>query len=298
MQNHDGGWGDTPASPSNISTTALAWAAIFFLDRDGKENASRESAERWLRQAAGSLTPERLTEAIASRYGQDRTFSVPILSMLAMAGCLGDQPTAWRLVPQLPFELAACPHSWFKWLGLPVVSYALPALIALGYLRHQRLPSCNPVTLAVRKLVAQRILRTLQNIQPTSGGFLEATPLTSFVMMSLAGSGEASHPVIDRAIVFLLRSQRADGSWPIDSNLAIWVTTLAVNALGSDCDALAGLGEPDRRRLLVRLLDQQYQCEHPYTHAAPGGWAWTDLPGGVPDADDTAGAHDRLACVK
>ena len=30
--------------------------------------------------------------------------------------------------------------------------------------------------------------------------------------------------------------------------------------------------------------------QHPYTNAAPGGWAWTDLPGGVPDADDTAGA--------
>ena len=29
---------------------------------------------------------------------------------------------------------------------------------------------------------------------------------------------------------------------------------------------------------------------HPYTNAAPGGWAWTDLPGGVPDADDTPGA--------
>jgi len=29
---------------------------------------------------------------------------------------------------------------------------------------------------------------------------------------------------------------------------------------------------------------------HPYTNADPGGWAWTDLPGGVPDADDTPGA--------
>jgi squalene-hopene/tetraprenyl-beta-curcumene cyclase len=38
------------------------------------------------------------------------------------------------------------------------------------------------------------------------------------------------------------------------------------------------------------LLAQQYRVEHPYTHAAPGGWAWTNLPGGVPDADDTAGA--------
>ena len=38
------------------------------------------------------------------------------------------------------------------------------------------------------------------------------------------------------------------------------------------------------------LLDQQNKTVHPFTNAAPGGWAWTDLPGGVPDADDTAGA--------
>jgi squalene-hopene/tetraprenyl-beta-curcumene cyclase len=38
------------------------------------------------------------------------------------------------------------------------------------------------------------------------------------------------------------------------------------------------------------LLKQQYRKRHPYTSAAPGGWAWTNLPGGVPDADDTAGA--------
>jgi squalene-hopene/tetraprenyl-beta-curcumene cyclase len=38
------------------------------------------------------------------------------------------------------------------------------------------------------------------------------------------------------------------------------------------------------------LLQQQYRDVHPYTNAAPGGWAWTPLPGGVPDADDTAGA--------
>ncbi|MCE9518918.1 MAG: hypothetical protein K8R87_05065 [Verrucomicrobia bacterium] len=38
------------------------------------------------------------------------------------------------------------------------------------------------------------------------------------------------------------------------------------------------------------LLNQQYKSVHPFTNAAPGGWAWTDLPGGVPDADDTSGA--------
>jgi len=42
--------------------------------------------------------------------------------------------------------------------------------------------------------------------------------------------------------------------------------------------------------ILGWLKGQQYQVEHPYTHTAPGGWAWTDLSGGVPDADDTPGA--------
>jgi squalene-hopene/tetraprenyl-beta-curcumene cyclase len=38
------------------------------------------------------------------------------------------------------------------------------------------------------------------------------------------------------------------------------------------------------------LLGQQSTQEHPFTHAAPGAWAWTPLSGGVPDADDTSGA--------
>jgi squalene-hopene/tetraprenyl-beta-curcumene cyclase len=104
--------------------------------------------------------------------------------------------------------------------------------------------------------------------------------------MSLAGSGQVNHPVTKRGVEFLVASQRADGSWPIDTNLATWVTTLAVNALGGDTSRLA----PRASRLLPWLLNQQYRAVHPYTHAAPGGWAWTDLPGGVPDADDTAGA--------
>jgi len=46
----------------------------------------------------------------------------------------------------------------------------------------------------------------------------------------------------------------------------------------------------ERRHLTEWLLAQQFMVEHPYTHAAPGAWSWTNLPGAVPDADDTAGA--------
>ena len=235
---------------------------------------------------------DELARAVIARYGKDRTFSVPILTMCALAGRLGAGRDAWRHVIPLPFELAACPHSWFAALRLPVVSYALPALIAIGQARHHHSPSRNPVARLARNLTHDTTLRKLTNIQPKNGGFLEATPLTSFVTMSLAGSGQVTHPVTKRGVDFLAASQRPDGSWPIDTNLATWVTTLAVNAL-SNCgtrNAEHGIAAPAASRLKQWLLSQQYRSVHPYTHAAPGGWAWTDLPGGVPDADDTAGA--------
>ena len=276
--NADGGWGDTTKSLSNLSTTTLCWAAFAAGKGEFPEIVSR--AERWITERTGGLEPEKLAPAIIARYGKDRTFSVPILTMCALAGRLGVGPSAWKHVIPLPFELAACPHQLFAALRLPVVSYALPALIAMGIARHVHLPSRNPLLRLIRNATTSKTLRVLASIQPSSGGFLEATPLTSFVTMSLAGSGLTEHPVAKQGVDFLESSQRQDGSWAIDTNLATWITTLSVNSLGSRADASA----------LSWLLRQQYHTEHPYSHAAAGGWAWTDLPGGVPDADDTAGA--------
>jgi squalene-hopene/tetraprenyl-beta-curcumene cyclase len=235
-------------------------------------------------KAAGSIEPRVLKQAIVRRYGKDRTFSVPILTALAIGGRLGPSPDAWRNVPQLPFELAACPQRWFQWLRLPVVSYALPALIAIGLARHRRSSSRNPIARSVRNAVTSCVLRKLERIQPTNGGFLEATPLTSFVAMSLIAAGFAAHPVTEKCLGFLRASIREDGSWPIDTNLSTWITTLAIDGVAEVLSAT------DRAQLRDWLLAQQFQHEHPYTRAAPGAWSWTNLPGAVPDADDTAGA--------
>ena len=331
-QNEDGGWGDTTDSPSNVSTTALCWAALTIGGTDGPPCAAAlDRVRRWMRRAAGSLKPRPLADTISRRYGKDRTFSVPILTALALAGLLeagerdadersvrqrsgerGDDGrnarsaggndgahrragsgvigSGWRHVPQLPFELAAVPPAWYRWLRLPVVSYALPALIAIGQARHRQRPTRNPVTLLVRWAVRARTLRRLEAIQPRGGGFLEATPLTSFVVMSLVAAGESTHRVVGRGVAFLERSARPDGSWPIDTNLATWVTTLSVNALARRPDWRDRLAPGERAALSRWLLDQQYRERHAYTDADPGGWAWTDLPGGVPDADDTPGA--------
>ncbi len=280
-QNADGGWGDTVKSLSNISTTMLGRAAFHITAAAGVYAETLRRADAWLAERYGS-TPEQLAEAVRARYGKDRTFSVPILMTSALAGLV-----PWREVPPLPFELACFPQSWYAALRLPVVSYALPALIAIGQTVFHHRPPWDPLRRLIRRRSIEPSLRVLTKIQPSNGGFLEATPLTAFVTLGLASSGHADHAVAQKAVKFLVASVRSDGSWPIDTNLATWVTTLAVNAL-------AAAGELDRldRREEVRewLLRQQYKERHPYTGAEPGGWAWTPLPGGVPDADDTPGA--------
>lgn len=278
-RNADGGWGDTIRSRSNLSTTALVWAAFGIAGADDRYGRAVQGAVNYIERESGSL--RLLPQAIEARYGSDRTFSIPILMMLALSGRLG--PEGWSRVRSLPFELAVLPRGLFGALRLPVVSYALPALIAIGQVIHHRSGRFHPL----RDLAAGRTRRVLESIQPSNGGFLEATPLTSFVTMSLAGMELAGHPVARKGVSFLAASARPDGSWPIDTNLSTWVTTLAVKALRHQPEAL-----PANRRERVRhwLLAQQFTVKHPYTGAGPGGWSWTNLPGAVPDADDTAGA--------
>ena len=287
-QNSDGGWGDTDRSLSNISTTALVWAAFGVAqESEGRCFPAVQAAEFWLRARAGTLEPAALARAIAIPYGKDRTFSIPILTMCAISGRFGPPEQAWNHISQLPFELAALPASWFGAIRLPVVSYALPALIAIGQVRHHFRPTRNPFLRHLRDAARKSTLLTLARIQPPNGGFLEATPLTAFVAMSLAAMRLTSHPVVTRGIDFLIRSARPDGSWPIDTNLSTWLTTLAVQALGGVDGGLPAADAPPIREWLI---SQQFRTIHSYTNAGPGGWAWTDQPGGVPDADDTAGA--------
>jgi squalene-hopene/tetraprenyl-beta-curcumene cyclase len=256
---------------------------------DDSERHAEGLAESWLRTAAGGLDAPRLAQVLAERYGKDRTFSAPILTFLAVSGRLGPDP--WSHVAQLPFELATIPPRWLGAVGLPVVSYALPALIAIGQVRHHRRPTRNPITRTTRRLATARTLRTLETLQPPSGGYLEAIPLTSFVVLSLLAAGRPGHPVVRQGLRFLGDAVRPDGSWPIDTDLACWVTTLSTLALGE------AVPDTERRPLLDWILGCQQRVPHPYTGAAAGGWAWTDRSGGVPDADDTAGALLALAAL-
>jgi len=243
----DASWGDSPESPSNPTATLLARLAL------GLEKPA---------------DPAAFVAKVRAMYGRDLTFSAPISALCAAMGAI-----PWSFVPRLPYQLALLPRRIFHILRLPVVSYAIPALIAVG--------------LATRRKSRgrEKYLVLLDAMQPRDGGYLSAAPLTGFVASCLIAAGHRDTLVVARAINFLEMSVREDGGVPIDSNLEIWLTSLAIKALGHDAFTPA-----ERETLISWYLQHQRKETHPFNGASTGGWAWTTLEGGVPDADDTAAA--------
>ena len=264
----DGSWGDSVESPSNMTATLLTYVSLHAVGQAPSET------RKYLANMFGGDDEEALVQGVLRYYGRDLTFSVPILMMCALAGVI----TNWKKIPPFPFELATLPQRFFRFLNLPVVSYAIPALIAIGICQmHHKGGLFSPI----RKLFVPKAMRVLLRMQPADGGFLEAAPLTAFVSMCLAAGGFREHEVTRRCANFLIDTIREDGSWPIDTDLSGWVTSLAAKIL-----PLAPCSLP----LTSLVLSHATTSIHPFTHAAPGGWGWSDLSGSVPDGDDTSGA--------
>ena len=117
----EGSWGDSIESPSNLTATLLTYASLYAV------GVKSEQTRNYLKERFGGDTDEDIIQGVLDYYGTDLTFSVPILVMCALAGVITD----WERIPPFPFELAVLPQSLFRFLNLPVVSYAIPALIAL-----------------------------------------------------------------------------------------------------------------------------------------------------------------------
>jgi len=279
--NADGGFGDSPGSVSNVSTSLLCYAAVKVC---GQKDVLLLKIGDYLRSQNIDVNSEKLIPAILDFYKTDRTFSVPILTMCALCDVPGKE--AFDSIPQLPFELSLLPRSFYSMLNLSVVSYAIPALVAVGIAIFRFKKKKNPLMSLIREASVKKSLALLRKIQPESGGYLEAIPLTAFVCLCLIESGYRDLEVVRDGMDFLKRTQREDGSWPIDIDLSTWVTTLAVKSIKNHPDVLTS---DDKQKLTKHLLVIQNKQIHPFNGTQPGGWGWTSHSGSVPDGDDTPG---------
>jgi squalene cyclase len=283
--NDDGGFGDSPQSISNVSTSLLCYSAVKVCNSIGQNNSLLQKIGDYLRLQNIDVNSEKLIPAILDFYKTDRTFSVPILTMCALCGVPGHE--AFDSIPQLPFELSLLPRSFYRMLNLSVVSYAIPALVAVGIAIFRFRKRKNWLMRLIREASVKKSLVLLRKIQPESGGYLEAIPLTAFVCLCLVESGFRELEVVRDGIAFLKRTQREDGSWPIDIDLSTWVSTLAVKSLRTKIDEV--MSPADQEKLTAHFLSIQNKTIHPFNGTQPGGWGWTSYSGSVPDGDDTPG---------
>jgi squalene-hopene/tetraprenyl-beta-curcumene cyclase len=283
--NSDGSFGDTPESPGNVSTSLLVYAALNLYAKNNKSvGATQKNISKYLGAFKIDVNSPQVADYILEHYQNDYTFSVPILAMCGLCGVPG--PGAFKHIPQLPFELSLLPRRFYRLLNLSVVSYAIPALVAVGILIFKKKKS-NLFWRIVRKISIGRAMKILYRMLPESGGYLEATPLTAFVALSLLNSGYGETEVVKKGIQFLKRTQRKDGSWPIDIDLSTWVTSLSVKAYRSNITGFLTTDQQDKIADHFKLI--QNQKKHPFNGTGPGGWGWTNYSGSVPDGDDTPG---------
>lgn len=283
--NEDGSYGDTPESPGNVSTSLLVYAALNLYAEEKQNREAQLKIGGYLQSYQIDTDSPEVIDFILSYYRKDYTFSVPILAMCGLCGVPDE--SAFNRIPQLPFELSLLPRRFYRILNLSVVSYAIPALIAVGILIFKKKKS-GAFWRLMRRFSEKKAMRILHQMLPESGGFLEAIPLTAFVSLSLLNSGYSNSEVVQKGILFLKRTQRDDGSWPIDVDLSTWVTTLSVKACRSKIDMF--LSTEQKEAITEHLWKIQNKNVHPFNGAGPGGWGWTNYSCSVPDGDDTPGA--------
>ncbi|MCF6358077.1 MAG: hypothetical protein L3J54_09755, partial [Draconibacterium sp.] len=283
--NTDGSFGDTPESPGNISTSLMVYAAVNLYSSKDKSLADlQKTIAQYLKNESIDVLSNQVSEVILSHYKKDYTFSVPILTMCALCGI--PKKNGFEHIPQLPFEFSLLPQKFYRLLNLSVVSYAIPALIAVGIVIFKKKKK-RAFGKRTRQWAVKKSLRVLHKLLPASGGFLEAVPLTAFVSLSLINAGYKETDIVKTGIEFLKRTQRSNGGWPIDVDLSTWVTTLSVKALRTKKDEV--LSSVQQKQLVLHLKSIQNKNIHPFNRTNPGGWGWTSFSGSVPDCDDTPG---------
>ena len=289
--NDDGSFGDTPESKGNVSTSLLVYASVNLFKKEKQWiKPFQERISSYLSARGIDVHSEQVSKVILNHYQKDYTFSVPILTMSALCGISGKD--AFRHIPQLPFELSLLPRRFYRLLNLSVVSYAIPALVAVGIVIFRKKNS-GIFWRTVRRFSIPKAMKILKQMLPESGGYLEAVPLTAFVVLSLINAG-CQNEIVNKGIGFLRNTQREDGGWPIDVDLSTWVTTLSVKSFRSNIDDYLPAAVQGKIAEHLNLI--QNRQVHRFNGTGSGGWGWTNHPGSVPDGDDTPGV--LLALMK
>ncbi|MGH3309781.1 MAG: prenyltransferase/squalene oxidase repeat-containing protein [Streptomyces sp.] len=263
-QREDGGWSVADAAPpSDLSVAAFAVAALKLLDPEG----SRESLDR----AKSYIDAEGGETAL---FPNVRTWRELAAICWSMEGLRGPQEQ-----PVQPLEVILMPAPLRN-----RASIALPGVIALGIAQSRMLPAAFPRRV-VRRAAEARGLEWLRAVMASNGGIEECPLMSALIYTSLNIAGDDIGSDIQQGCLEYLReTRRPDGSWAIDRDLELAVTSYVVFALAETSDVAM---DPRLRPTRQWLLKNQWNAPFDPLKLPAGGWSWAG-PSGWPESEDTA----------
>jgi squalene-hopene/tetraprenyl-beta-curcumene cyclase len=276
-QRPDGGWSLVDADPpSSEHITAFAVAAFKVIDPETYAGCI-DSGMAYINAHGGEsvITPD-LSD------GGPRTWREIVPIVWAMEGL---RPVDSQ--PSQPMEVMLFPA------GLRNrASIVLPGVLGLGIGQRRVLPA-GRLKRFCQWLAEPKALSWLRAVLGPNGGIEECALMCALVYSGLRSAGPDVGADIQRGCLdFLLSTMRPDGSWPIDRDLEIAVTSYCVLALAECEHDLAT--DPRLARTLEWLLSVQWTKPFAPLKMPPGGWSWAS-PSGWPESEDTAVVLAALA---
>lgn len=265
-QHEDGGWGDAVVDRSNINATSLVIGALKLTANPPPQPFPDGGG---LARALGLLEQMGGWEAVGDP--KRCTLSGPCRTVAALAGIMD-----WRRIKRLRPEVVLIPARFRK-----TISTTFPAYLTISTLHSTRAFDARN-ELPTYRLARRRVLEWLRQAQGPNGSFEESAFLSSVIVAMLTAAGEGRTPWLQPAQEFILRSQRGDGSWPIDRDLETFDTDMTVMTF---TEAAQPVPNGDRIERWLRARQFTEVCFP--TSAVPGGWAWA-MPAGWPECDDTS----------
>lgn len=202
-QNADGGWGQSPGMPSDLTSSLLALSAFRLTCVPARCADLEPRLEHYVRSQGGA--------AALKRTVADRSLLLGVLTNAAAAGVVG-----WRQTPVVRFERAAAPTWARSMLSSPQFDSTNPVMLAGGLARFRQWRPKNPVLRWLRGASVDSCLQLVAAQQSDNGCFRANVLSTSFVVIALASAGKASHSIVRRAVACLLTNVSADADWRCD----------------------------------------------------------------------------------
>lgn len=271
-RNADGGWGDTPAHASSARSTLAVYLAMVSHPSLQKAHATLiQEASQWLDRTSIAARlgtgPRSWTELLLQEtigHGKTSTFPLAALSCFVQRG---DLSTGSRSSLAQTFQIE-------RW-NSAVANSKDPFSSVLRNVGRRPSPW-------------DRLFRgghagpSYSELQLANGSLLDSPSITSACVLATDPRDGLSTEWLAKAIDFLDRSQRPDGSWPLDMSFSTRCTALAIEAIPANV-----MGPINRERTRDWLRRQQFRAPHPLSKTPPGGWSWTSPPSGIPNVEDT-----------